>query len=224
MQELDDEIQGKPKIKEKKEERTKMKKVKKKKKLSESENKETDSKTSNAEEPKISDTVSEELQNTGLEVKTDEAINEIKNSPTINIDQPNNSPHGKFYGRKRPRSRSPHNRRGFQNRRRPRHFPGAPLNQPMHIPFGQPPPVQYPPHMIPFPEQFNPMFMPPVPNPLVPPFFERARSPLSINTDSLTTATMAPLSPRSAAFVLQNKAIVERRKRSPRRSYSRIMP
>ncbi|KAF5294391.1 hypothetical protein FQR65_LT10756 [Abscondita terminalis] len=44
--------------------------------------------------------------------------------------------------------------------------------------------------------------------------------PLKINTDILNTIT-APLSPRSAAFVLQNREIIERRKKSPRRSYSR---
>ncbi|KAL3273114.1 hypothetical protein HHI36_014568 [Cryptolaemus montrouzieri] len=37
----------------------------------------------------------------------------------------------------------------------------------------------------------------------------------------LSSIPMGPLSPRSAAFVLQNRAIVEKRKRSPRRSYSR---
>lgn len=45
-------------------------------------------------------------------------------------------------------------------------------------------------------------------------------SPLHIKTDILNTIT-APLSPRSAAFVLQNREIIERRKKSPRRSYSR---
>lgn len=50
--------------------------------------------------------------------------------------------------------------------------------------------------------------------------YERPLSPLSIKTDILNTIT-APLSPRSAAFVLQNREIIERRKKSPRRSYSR---
>lgn len=49
----------------------------------------------------------------------------------------------------------------------------------------------------------------------------RQLSPLSIDTDILSTITMAPLSPRSAAFVLQNREIIERRKKSPKRSYSR---
>ncbi|KAK9883186.1 hypothetical protein WA026_001378 [Henosepilachna vigintioctopunctata] len=46
--------------------------------------------------------------------------------------------------------------------------------------------------------------------------------PLVIEPSSnLPSIPMGPLSPRSAAFVLQNRAIVEKRKRSPRRSYSR---
>lgn len=51
--------------------------------------------------------------------------------------------------------------------------------------------------------------------------FDRPTSPLSLNTDDALTITRAPLSPRSAAFVLQNREIIERRKKSPRRSYSR---
>ncbi|GJQ73695.1 hypothetical protein Trydic_g14030 [Trypoxylus dichotomus] len=51
--------------------------------------------------------------------------------------------------------------------------------------------------------------------------FDRPPSPLSLNTDDALTITRAPLSPRSAAFVLQNREIIERRKKSPRRSYSR---
>lgn len=49
---------------------------------------------------------------------------------------------------------------------------------------------------------------------------QRPTSPLMVKTDMLNI-TMAPLSPRSAAFVLQNREIIERRKKSPRRSYSR---
>ncbi|KAI4456218.1 hypothetical protein MML48_8g00016932 [Holotrichia oblita] len=51
--------------------------------------------------------------------------------------------------------------------------------------------------------------------------FDRPPSPLTLNTDDALTITRAPLSPRSAAFVLQNREIIERRKKSPRRSYSR---
>ncbi|XP_063915802.1 uncharacterized protein LOC135131881 isoform X2 [Zophobas morio] len=48
---------------------------------------------------------------------------------------------------------------------------------------------------------------------VAPPVYERPLSPLSISN-----ITLAPLSPRSAAFVMENRAIVEKRKR---RSYSR---
>lgn len=53
-----------------------------------------------------------------------------------------------------------------------------------------------------------------------PTYYERPLSPLSFDTGVFNTIT-APLSPRSAAFVLQNREIIERRKKSPRRSYSR---
>lgn len=53
------------------------------------------------------------------------------------------------------------------------------------------------------------------------PISTRPLSPLLINTDRKNNLPMAPLSPRSAAFVLQNQKIIERRKKSPRRSYSR---
>lgn len=53
------------------------------------------------------------------------------------------------------------------------------------------------------------------------PLVMRPLSPLRLNHDSRSAPTMAPLSPRSAAFVLQNREIIEKRKRSPRHSYSR---
>lgn len=46
--------------------------------------------------------------------------------------------------------------------------------------------------------------------------FGRPLSPLMLSTEILSATVAAPLSPRSAAFVLQNREIVERRKRSPR--------
>lgn len=55
---------------------------------------------------------------------------------------------------------------------------------------------------------------------LQPKYYERPLSPLPFDNGVFNTIT-APLSPRSAAFVLQNREIVERRKKSPRRSYSR---
>ncbi|XP_044758766.1 muscle M-line assembly protein unc-89-like isoform X2 [Coccinella septempunctata] len=77
-----------------------------------------------------------------------------------------------------------------------------PLNVPP--PFIPPPPIQT--HSVPIemqPVGFN-----------VPPL-----KPLVIEPQD--SVPMGPLSPRSAAFVLQNRAIVEKRKRSPRRSFSR---
>lgn len=83
--------------------------------------------------------------------------------------------------------------------------------------FPPPPPPQ--PQYYPVIPAYNPV-------PVVhyePPRYERIPSPLTIDADLLNTTVTAPLSPRSAAFVLQNKEIIERRKRlSPlRRSYSR---
>lgn len=54
-----------------------------------------------------------------------------------------------------------------------------------------------------------------------PAHYPRPLSPLALNTEVLNTITMAPLSPRSAAFVLQNRQIIARRQMSPRRSSSR---
>lgn len=50
--------------------------------------------------------------------------------------------------------------------------------------------------------------------------YSRPLSTLTLNTDVLNTITMAPLSPRSAAFVLENRQILARRQMSPRRSRS----
>ncbi|GLV34891.1 hypothetical protein CBL_09371 [Carabus blaptoides fortunei] len=52
-----------------------------------------------------------------------------------------------------------------------------------------------------------------------PAHYGRPLSPLALNTEVLNT--LAPLSPRSAAFVLQNRQIIARRQMSPRRSSSR---
>lgn len=45
----------------------------------------------------------------------------------------------------------------------------------------------------------------------------RSISPLHINADVLNTITMAPLSPRSAAFVLQNREMIAKRTQLPKR-------
>lgn len=65
-----------------------------------------------------------------------------------------------------------------------------------------------------------PLYNPPVPVIMhyEPPRYDRIPSPLTLDADILSTTVAAPLSPRSAAFVLQNREIIERRKR---RSYSR---
>ncbi|CAH1109993.1 unnamed protein product [Psylliodes chrysocephalus] len=125
-----------------------------------------------------------------------------------------------IFPRKHFKSKSP-NSRFFHKKRRMYHNPNM-SSPPHHMPFNfnlNP----FGPPIMPFmnPPQHNPMFMQTNVSQPPPLYFERPISPLSINTDSLTTATMAPLSPRSARFVLENKAIIERRKRSPRRSYSR---
>lgn len=88
-------------------------------------------------------------------------------------------------------------------------------------------------HMVPFDPSLSYNFTPTVPLGGVlndvhsspsklfsPNRYERPVSPLTIKADILNTIT-APLSPRSAAFVLQNREIVERRKKSPKRSFSR---
>lgn len=236
MQELDDEIQGKTKAKENiltKNDKSKVKKIKKKKRMacervstSDSDAKPGDPTVDKSETNTTveiikhteSDTINMETKAKDENEKTDGKSSEelgAENKPVFNDKY---SP-----ARKRPRSRSPGNRRGFPNRRRPRNFQKF-QNPPLQNIAFVPPLGPYPPPMHPFTNPpFNPLFAPPNINVISqpPPFFERPLSPLAINTESLTTATLAPLSPRSAAFVLENKAIIERRKRSPRRSYSR---
>ncbi|XP_028149998.1 serine/arginine repetitive matrix protein 1 [Diabrotica virgifera virgifera] len=125
--------------------------------------------------------------------------------------------------RKRPRSRSPFRGNRFR-KRQPKFFPSPMVPPQPMMPFIPPEHFQQP--LLPFiPPVPEPIFIPQgfnmIPQPAPHPYFERPLSPLAINTESLTTATMAPLSPRSAAFVMKNKAIVEKRRRSPRRSFSR---
>ena len=84
-----------------------------------------------------------------------------------------------------------------------------------HMRFGQShpfgPPLQVP--HVPI-DMHNIIILPP---------YEKPVSPLRIKADDVLNITRAPLSPRSAAFVLQNREIIERRKKSPRRSYSRSL-
>ncbi|XP_056643746.1 neurofilament heavy polypeptide-like [Diorhabda sublineata] len=123
--------------------------------------------------------------------------------------------------RKHPNTRSPL-RGAYHQKKHNRRFNPTIIHQP-HPVFN--PVNQFEPQLIPFinTPQPNPMIVHPTFNvpPIFPQYFDRPISPLTIDAESLTTATRAPLSPRSAAFVLQNKAIIEKRKRSPRRSYSR---
>ncbi|CAG9824854.1 unnamed protein product [Phaedon cochleariae] len=210
MQELDDEIQGKPKAKEEKQangEKPKKKTKKKKRLTSDSDHKNTDSKTDNEQSDKSTELVK---QDADKPTENEEATVPNEHDNNVEAAAENAPTRTDNIHKKRQRSRSPFTRR---TNFRPRRAPNYPNSR--HLPHLDINPFQ-PPHMYP---PFNQMYPPLVNQP--PPFYERPISPLSINTESLTTATLAPLSPRSAAFVLQNKAIIEKRKRSPRRSYSR---
>ncbi|XP_045478304.1 muscle M-line assembly protein unc-89-like isoform X2 [Harmonia axyridis] len=79
------------------------------------------------------------------------------------------------------------------------------------FPMNLPPPYIPPPQMQ---QHIMPLDIPPVG------YNVPQLQPLVIEPPT-SSVTMGPLSPRSAAFVLQNRAIVEKRKRSPRRSFSR---
>ncbi|CAH1994532.1 unnamed protein product [Acanthoscelides obtectus] len=213
MQELDNEIQGKPVDGE--EEKQKLKKVKKKKRKV------------SACDSKASDTDKEQPPSGSTEVHADNenklpiSTEDVSSSVPAETEGQESSPKG-FQYRKQPRSRSP-NRRFMHRRRGMRSFPPNVPNPPPLPPFGHPPQFMGPdPQVMPFPPHpFNPFGPPIIQNPMPHPFFDRPLSPLGINTESIAATARAPLSPRSAAFVLQNKAIVEKRKRSPRRSYSR---
>ncbi|EFA08208.2 hypothetical protein TcasGA2_TC005835 [Tribolium castaneum] len=125
--------------------------------------------------------------------------------------------------------KSPNFRRKWQKPRRPFHPPSLvhPVAPPPEI---LPPPVVAfaPPPIPPFAPYmgFDGVYAPPIyespppqlpPLHMAPPIYERPLSPIGVNTD-FGNGIMAPLSPRSAAFVMENRAIIEKRKR---RSYSR---
>lgn len=209
MAELDNEIQGKPLT----EEKIKTKKGKKRKKEVSTSESSVGVTQQNVSESNIQIKTASvvEAESTEVPKVPSEVSGEIINKQPEDFESPL---------RKRQRSRSPLNRRNFFNHRRQRNYPHQHPNEPVMMPFG-PGPVQFPTQMMPFNGQpFNPMFGPPgiMPNNQ---FYENPLPPLTIHTDPLPKPTLAPLSPRSAAFVLQNKAIIERRRRSPRRSYSR---
>ncbi|XP_066258389.1 zinc finger CCCH domain-containing protein 13-like [Euwallacea similis] len=123
-----------------------------------------------------------------------------------------------LYNKKR--SLSPSQRKNYRNFKRGRgaNFTRQPPQIPPFIPANGPPifhPNIPPPIFNNTPFQLSNSITP------IPPFYEKTLPPLLINAETLQTQTMAPLSPRSARFVLENRAIIEKRKRSPRRSYSR---
>ncbi|KAJ8979220.1 hypothetical protein NQ317_011859 [Molorchus minor] len=226
MEELDAEIQGKTVTKEVKDVKPKRKIKKKIQTSSETvSTSDSDAKPNEQKEEKLESSKTVDIKKTENEASVSQPEKmEVRVDDKTNEQVQNKSKFDDFYGplTKRRRSRSPMNRRRGNFRRRGT-FQKFTSQPPPHLPF-IPPPPQYNMQMMPFPNQpFNPMFCPPNVGIMnqPPPFFERPVSPLAINTESLTTATLAPLSPRSAAFVLENKAIIERRKRSPRRSYSR---
>uniref|UniRef100_A0AAR5PY45 Uncharacterized protein n=1 Tax=Dendroctonus ponderosae TaxID=77166 RepID=A0AAR5PY45_DENPD len=216
MQELDDEIQGKAKSKEIDETPSVVD--------SESEQKNEPS-TSESEDKKYIVVKSEELgtSNEQLIEKVDQPTSEqtepvaIKENNNSNKAIDNSSTSESALKKRRHNIPFQRNFRGIRGRHRdykptPHLFKQQylPQNGAMH---------HFPNLQAVFP---NPQFGPP---PIIvnsPPFFDMPLPPLRVDTtQNLPTQMMAPLSPRSAAFVLQNRAIIEKRKRSPRRTYSR---
>lgn len=152
---------------------------------------------------------------------------EIKNEPVINVKKSTNDFNRHRKWQNRPRKQQNHSNNAFipstpnliASSSQILNYPGVPLpivptfpiyNPPIAVNFDNavyvtPPPLRFEPQL-------------PATHIIAPNIYERPRSPLMVNTEAFTTSTMAPLSPRSAAFVLQNQAIIEKRKR---RSYSR---
>lgn len=204
MQELDDEIKGASKPEEKVE-KPQVVEVKSVKGESPITVQEPPSSTVKAEETEVSSSEEVAVKTTSENPPEEDNKNQIPES--VNTQKSSRSPYhrGKFY-----------NKRGRHqnfNRQPPIQLPVAPF-------LINPNPLAFLPN-IPPPSIFtnnHPHFMPMNTIPSIPPFYTRPVSPLQINTETLQTQTRAPLSPRSAAFVLQNRAIIEKRKR---RSYSR---
>ncbi|CAH0564746.1 unnamed protein product, partial [Brassicogethes aeneus] len=202
MQELDDEIQGKSKPKEVKQ-GVKKKVKKKKKKVSESANE--------TSETEVNKEAIVEVKVEEVEVKVEEETQAKENlKPAEKLSPPRY--------RRRSRSRSPLNRRNNPrrlNNRPPQNFPPA-FRQ--NLPFVPPQQcnLNFPP-----PPFFNSNVVLGNPPPLFPYDLPPPLPLLNVDTKQLQSVAMAPLSPRSARFVLENRKIVEKRKRSPRRSYSR---
>lgn len=205
LKELENEIEGDKKTKS--EEKQAKKKVKKAKK-------ETKSEPVIETKPEVkpeTDSAKPEPKSESVVVK-EPCEGETNKSENLNNENYKNHPH------KRPnfKSRPPTDRRPprlgnvsppFVNHPLPPVLPPQP-----YYPYNTP---AIPPNVPPYP--YN--VMPNEPHPAyLPPTYPRPLSPLPLNTDLLNTAITAPLSPRSAAFVLENRAIIERRKR---RSFSR---
>lgn len=202
MQELDDEIKGASKPKVDEQEIVKVESAKDKSPITVQE---PTSSTVKAEEAEVTSSVEAVVKETPENPPEDD--NKNQTPECVNTQKPLRSPYhrGKFY-----------NKRGRHqnfNRQAPIQLPVAPFlinpNPLAFLPNIPPPPI--------YPNNHS-LFMPMNAIPSISPFYTRPVSPLQINTETLQTQTRAPLSPRSAAFVLQNRAIIEKRKR---RSYSR---
>lgn len=209
MKELENEIDGDKKIKS--EEKPLKKKVKKAKKEAKSELL-SDIKSVVKNE---SDNVKPEVKNDSVDVK-EPCNGENDKSETIPENLNNENYKNNVHKHPNFKSRPPMNRRP----------PRAGNVSPPFVNHSLPPtltPQPYYPYNPPVistnipPYPYNVIPSEPHP-PYLPQTYPRSLSPLTLNTDLLNTAITAPLSPRSAAFVLENRAIIERRKR---RSFSR---
>lgn len=219
MQELENEIQGDNKMKQQQEgsKKVKIKKVKSK----------VDDISQNLEIKENSETI---IKNEDINDKKVDAgnISNKKLDPKFEESQPDGSE--KLFQRQNFKQKR-HMMRKFgrhNNQMDPR--PKYQNNKMQHgtAPYFQNPPYLNEPYInqnMPYSTNYyNPVNPMPVPMPLsnnYVPMPTRPLSPLLINTERTSNIPMAPLSPRSAAFVLQNQKIIERRKKSPRRSYSR---
>lgn len=221
MQELDDEILGRSKAKEEKTVKVKTK-VKRKKESSKTETEEeleeneskTEVLTPQKELTEIVGGVIQKKEESPKEKKSSEISKPLSSKEVLEVKPLKQRPIEKEPQLKKRRHALPSPQRDIRGYR------GKPPN------VRRSPPLLHPLFLsgsgaIPFPPNNPPIFATSnlIINP--PPLYERPLSPLLINAETLQNQTMAPLSPRSAAFVLKNRAIIEKRKRSPRRSYSR---
>lgn len=224
IQELENEIQGESKSKDENKQKTpKPKKHKQKLSISET-SKENKADTTNditKEEPENKNNLLEKKKN--MDVKDEINHDSKKNITNVNLNKDRNkSVTIKTFHKKRFSDRNARNSAAFVPYQP--YIPPALYSGDVHFnqSLGYQPIVPYD-NSIPLHQSLLALNPPPS---YVRPIttitsFDRPPSPLSLNTDDALTITRAPLSPRSAAFVLQNREIIERRKKSPRRSYSR---